>query len=215
LRRHSSWDNPADIIDSCARDFRLNPWDGQKFYIELWFEKDALLGVFERAADRYRLPYFSCRGYGSDSELWAAAQRIKNHGNEHECVVLHFGDHDPSGIDMTRDIEARLELFGARVEVRRLALNMNQIRQYNPPPNPAKETDSRFAGYVEKYGDESYELDALEPEVLVKLVNNEVRPLVNKKKWDAVLATEEENRKQLKSCSTYWPDVVELLDTIE
>ena len=79
-----------------------------------------------------------------------------------EWIVLHFGDHDPSGVDMTRDVRERLSLFSSpykrqprvRVEVKRVALNMDQITQYDPPPNPAKETDSRFAAYKELYGDE-------------------------------------------------------------
>lgn len=215
LRKEPSWSDPAAIVASCAEQFRLNPWLVQQNYVELWFEKDALLGVFERAAERYRLPYFSCRGYSSDSECWGAAQRLRvKHNDGKNCVVLHFGDHDPSGIDMTRDITDRLELFGAHVDVRRMALNMDQVKRYNPPPNPAKESDSRFADYVNKFGDESWELDALEPDVLVTLVNNAVRTLVNKKKWDATLALEETHRAQLSRCSERWSDVCGMLEQI-
>lgn len=57
-------------------------------------------------------------------------------------------------------------MFGASVEVRRLALNMEQVRKYDPPPNPAKVTDSRFAAYCDQFGDESWELDALSPKVV-------------------------------------------------
>lgn len=78
-------------------------------------------------------------------------------------VILHLGDHDPSGIDMTRDISDRLELFGADVEVKRIALNWDQIDEFTPPPNPAKLSDSRAGAYIAEYGDESWELDALEP----------------------------------------------------
>lgn len=87
-------------------------------------------------------------------------------------VILHLGDHDPSGIDMTRDIVARLEVFTdyAGIEVRRVALNMDQVEQYGPPPNPAKLTDSRVGQYIAVYGLDSWELDALEPQVIVDLI---------------------------------------------
>ena len=84
-------------------------------------------------------------------------------------MIIHLGDHDPSGIDMTRDIQERLQMFGADVYVKRVALTMNQIGTYNPPPNPAKITDSRASKYIDEYGNESWELDALEPQVITDL----------------------------------------------
>jgi DNA repair exonuclease SbcCD nuclease subunit len=76
---------------------------------------------------------------------------------------------------MTRDIRDRLELFASghlgwtdanRISVERIALNWDQVEQYSPPPNPAKLTDSRGAGYVACTATSSWELDALEPTVL-------------------------------------------------
>src|SRR5574338_273233 len=140
LQGWNSWYDPKELIDESSYRFKRDLWQNQDFYIEIWFEKDALMGIFERAASKYRIPFFSCRGYASDSEVHVAARRLENYKNS---IILHFGDHDPSGIDMTRDIRDRLSLFGAFPEIRRLALNFEQIKKYNPPPNPAKETDSR------------------------------------------------------------------------
>lgn len=216
LRTKSSWANPQEIVDSCADSFRLDPWERQPYYVELWFEKDALLGVFEAAAEKYRLPFFSCRGYASDSEVWGAAQRLMRKSNQGKQIeILHFGDHDPSGIDMTRDIADRLTLFDGGAVVTRLALNMDQVRKYNPPPNPAKETDSRFADYVKKYGEHSWELDALEPKVLVKLVNDQVEQYIQKRNWSNSLKLEGEYREQLAKCAQHWPKVAEILDEQE
>lgn len=209
LRSLPSWDTPGDIISAVSRQFRLDHWQDQDNYVEVWFEKDALMGVFESAANPLRVPFFSCRGYTSDSEIWSAAQRLRSKRGQ-QPIILHFGDHDPSGIDMTRDIQDRLRLFGAKnIEVRRLALNMNQIRQYDPPPNPAKETDSRFSGYQAEYGDESWELDALEPTVLAKLVKDEVRELVDIEAWDKVRDDEALRRAELRAVRDKWDEVVE------
>jgi hypothetical protein len=81
-----------------------------------------------------------------------------------DVVVLHLGDHDPSGLDMTRDLRDRLSLYSrAAVDVQRVALNMDQVGVFNPPPNFAKESDKRFEAYRRQYGDQCWELDALPP----------------------------------------------------
>lgn len=209
LRKPSSWDSPADIIRSAADSFALDLWSEQDAYVEVWFEKDALLGVFERASKLRRLPMMSCRGYGSDSTWWEAAQRLT--ALNKPCIILHFGDHDPSGLDMTRDIQARLNLFGAFPDIKRLALNMDQVRKYNPPPNPAKESDSRFAEYKAQYGDESWELDALAPDVLVKLVEKEINKHIDDDLWDACLEREQEGKELLGKTAKHWHKLTKVL----
>ena len=216
VRSPSTWVDPADIINTCASQFKLDRWADQPTNVEVWFEKDALLGIFERAALDWRLPLLSCRGYGSDSTYWEAAQRMiaRTKRGRHN-LVLHFGDHDPSGIDMTRDIEARFALFGAIVEVRRLALTIKQVRKYNPPPNPAKETDSRFAGYRDLYGDESWELDALSPDVLVKLVSDEVKKVLDEDKWAESGSVEQAGRDELRVVANHFPAAVKAAAKVE
>ena len=98
--------------------------------------------------------------------------------------IIHLGDHDPSGIDMTRDIEDRIgKVFGASVSVNRIALNMDQVQQYAPPPNPAKVTDSRFEDYLAAFGPESWELDALDPSALVALIEHAVKDKMDPDLW--------------------------------
>ena len=145
--------DPESALAGLANHYREDKWEDQPTHVEVWVEKDALLGVIEKACGKYSTPFFSCRGYTSQSEVWNSAQRLAKmeDPNAHDygqtkkpCVILHLGDHDPSGIDMTRDIQDRMDLFEAdNVVVERIALNMDQIRKFNPPPNPAKITDSR------------------------------------------------------------------------
>lgn len=216
LHRQPSWTDPESIIGVCADSFRLDLWSTQPVRVEVWIEKEALAGVFERVCDDLRIPFFCCRGYTSQSEMWVASQRLRRYRSDgQEPVILHFGDHDPSGIDMTRDITDRLELFsGVGLDPRRLALTMAQIRQYDPPPNPAKETDSRFAGYLKTFGDESWELDALEPAVLAKLVEKKVGTLREDRPWKARLKEENQHRATLAACAAHWSSVVGYLDEI-
>ncbi len=216
LKKLSMWDDPAEIISASARSYRTDKWSSQDYRIEVWIEKEALAGVFERVCNELEIPFFSCRGYTSQSEMWRAARRLKRWERaDFSTVILHFGDHDPSGMDMTRDITDRLHLFGSSVEVRRLALNMNQIDQYTPPPNPAKMTDSRFAGYVQEYGEESWELDALEPQVLSDLVRGDVENLRDDDEWDERVQAQEEERENLTATSDRWTEVCDYLDDEE
>lgn len=192
LRSLGHWGAPSDIIQACADQYKIDIWKNQKNYCEVWIEKDALVGVIEGPCEKYRVPYFACRGYSSQSEQWRAGMRSKSIiRSGRKPVILHLGDHDPSGIDMTRDNRDRISMFAGRdVTVTRLALNMTQVEQYNPPPNPAKSTDSRFEGYVSKYGDESWELDALDPKVIGDLIEDNITDLIDQAQWDTDLIQE-------------------------
>lgn len=183
---HPHWSSGEDFLRKTADYFGLDLWEGQPRRCQVWVEKEALADVVERAAGRWDCSYFPNKGYVSASSIWASAQKMLN-SDCNDWVVLHLGDHDPSGIDMTRDIRDRLDLYSTpyedehtrpEIEIRRIALNMDQIDQYGPPPNPAKVTDSRFATYSAKYGNESWELDALEPSVIVDLIESEIQDVL-------------------------------------
>lgn len=213
------WRDDESVEDALLRlssSFSLEHWDDQEYYVEVWVEKEALAGIFEDVCGRHRIPFFACRGYVSQSEMRAAAVErfiaMENGGKQ--TVILHFGDHDPSGIDMTRDIEDRMELFGSSVQVIRKALNMDQVDEYNPPPNPAKTTDARFAEYLRMYGSRSWELDALDPEVLSGLVRDAFGDYVDLSLWDASRERQAEGRRQLRVLSDRYDEVVEHLDSI-
>lgn len=221
LRELSSWTSPESIIESAASSYHQDWWATQDTYAEVWIEKDALVGVFEGVCNELDVPLFSCRGYASASEVWAAGQRLARKVQRGKQVrVFHFGDHDPSGLDMTRDITDRLITFISRhagpvysdkFRVERVALAMEQIQQYGPPPNPAKITDSRFEGYQREYGDESWELDALEPQVLADLVRSSVEGVIDTDAMDAAKEDERRNRELLDMTASRWWDVVEYL----
>lgn len=211
VKTPSVWDSPASIIRAVASQYQEDPWKDQTYRPEVWIEKDALVGVIEGVCKELRVPYFACRGYASQSEIYDAGKRFRSVGRAGQRpVVLHLGDHDPSGLDMTRDLGDRLSMFAGRtVEVRRLALNMSQIEEYDPPPNPAKDTDARFEGYQNEFGDSSWELDALDPDVISDLIRSELETVIDAAEWASAKAEEVENKKALTATYEYWAEVSE------
>lgn len=214
LRDLAHWESPASIVDAVAAQYREDKWAGQEYRVEAWIEKDALIGVLERACTALDVPYFSCRGYTSQSELWSAARRLMRYRRQgQEPVILHLGDHDPSGIDMTRDISDRLSLFmeGRGPQVDRLALNMDQVERYGPPPNPAKLTDSRAGGYIELHGESSWELDALDPPVITELVEDAVALRRDEAAWREAEEVESARRETLQLISDRFEEVAAMV----
>lgn len=200
----SHWSSPADILRSAAQSYAIDTRADQDDYLEVWVEKDALVGVIEKACTPLDVGYLSCRGYVSQSAMWRAAERFIDAESDSGTVLIHLGDHDPSGIDMTRDIQDRLQMFGSSVEVIRIALNMDQVDQYQPPPNPAKTTDSRYDSYILEHGDESWELDALDPRVLVDLITEVVEGHTDLDKREDLIEEQEKDRKRITKLAANW-----------
>lgn len=199
VRELAHWASPRSIIAACARQYRTDKWNTQTFRPECWIEKDALVGVIEPVCEDLDVACFSCRGYASQSSMFEASERLKDYVYSGQTpVILHLGDHDPSGLDMTRDIRERLALFmGEDIEVRRIALTMAQVRQFNPPPNPAKVTDARAKEYKLLHGPHSWELDALDPATLSQLIRDEVGALRDDVLWDEAVEMEQEGRDRI------------------
>ena len=207
------WENASSILQDTATQFQFDLWEDQDYYLEVWIEKDALVGVIASICESYDVPYLSCRGYTSQSEMWAASQRlIDRELAGKNTVIIHLGDHDPSGIDMTRDIQDRLALFESTVRVERIALTWDQIEEYSPPPNFAKSTDARFTNYEDKYGNESWELDALEPGVIVSLVESSVEYYLDFDRWEKALAKRDTIRSDLNLIANKYDQVSDFIN---
>src|SRR5512135_2093627 len=181
----SEWVSIDSLVNAALRSFRLPRWEGQEYYVEVWVEKAALAGVLSPITYRHHVTLMVNRGYSSASAMKESAERMMFHcsDDERRPILLYLGDHDPSGEDMVRDVRDRLIEFGVeRLEVHKLALTMDQIKKFRPPPNPAKWTDSRAAAYVEKFGEQSWELDALPPRELNRIVEEAILEYLDQEK---------------------------------
>jgi hypothetical protein len=160
-----------------ARDYRLARWFGQKERVVVAVEKQALQGPFEEVCTERGVDLAVCRGYPSVSFLAEAAQRMldEESGDGRSLWILYFGDHDPSGQDIPRAVRERLEgFFNVQFEYHRVALNPDQVDAMNLIPAPVKMTDARASGFVAEHGENVYELDAIEPDVLQSIVRKAI-----------------------------------------
>jgi hypothetical protein len=210
------WEHPREIVEACARQFAIDKWEDQPAHVEVMAEKDAVSGIVEPVCRKLDVPFTANRGYSSMSFMYRRGKEIRRKLLAGKGVlVIYLGDHDPSGLDMDRDVLERLRLFTGiagdcsdeacgdspiedyRLKLMRIALTRKQIDHYQPPPNPAKLTDSRATAYIRNHGDESWELDALEPRVLADLVSRAVKAVRDETLWKAAVAREKAMRETL------------------
>lgn len=189
FNRRERWSGGAEIVEACVKGYHEDMWDNQRGRVFVIVEKEALSGVLDGLCHRLDVPLLAARGYPSGTVLreFALHDLVPAVENGQNITILHLGDHDPSGIDMTRDLTDRINTFaeGHATDIRleRIALNMDQIQAQRPPENPAKTTDSRFREYRRNFGDSSWELDALTPQYLNELVEQHIRDQIDDERW--------------------------------
>lgn len=204
VEMRTRWSSASSIIDACVSSFHMDMWDNQEHRVFVIVEKAALAGVLEPICRKYDVPLLAARGYPSVSIVREMVlEHMTSAMDYQQSIVLHLGDHDPSGIDMTRDLKERISMFAAPYpgympEVKRIALTMKQIEEVRPPPNPAKTSDARFDSYMREFGDESWELDALDPAYITRLVAGHITSFINDDLWAEREALVEEKRNRLK-----------------
>lgn len=201
LRGIADYADPTDWLSRNIDAYAEDIWADQDYYCETWIEKDAALGTVEGVCDKFRVPLFSCRGYPSSSELYYAAKRLERvRRDSRQPIVFYIGDHDPSGLQMTDNASNALATFARtnQIEFRRICLTMDQIDEYDPPENYAKESDSRYNWYVEQTGrDAAWELDALDPIVIADVLSDAIKSVCDKDRFKASVRLEAENWKRL------------------
>lgn len=214
LIRIENYPDPKTFMDKVRQWYAEDLWRHQNVYIEFWVEKEALSGVIERPCNHYRVPYFACKGYPSSSELYLAGRRFRRQLNKgKDCTIFYLGDHDPAGLDMTRNVEVQVNAFARAygdIKVVRLALNMDQIQRLGLAPNAALSSrDSKTPKYIEDYGTtEVWELDALSPAQIDRLIRDAIVGIIpDMEAYERDLAAETLNRKILENIKDKWEAV--------
>ena len=200
-QRPSQWDSINELVSAALSQYRKDRHYSQENYVEIWVEKDALSGIILPITQKYHLNLMVNRGYSSITAMWNASQRFQEQIDDNKnCHIIYLGDHDPSGLDMIRDIRDRMSTFQINnLTVNQIALTQTQIKKYNPPPNPAKENDPRAKWYIERFGNVSWELDALKPQVLTTLLESKIKKLLDLELYHDIVQEENQEKEQLES----------------
>ncbi len=166
MRKPSTHSSLGGFLKRSAETYRRAVWDNQDAYVECWLEKDALAGVLVDVTAPWDVPLMVTRGYASLSYLHSAAEAIAAKGKP--AFLYYFGDHDPSGLDITRAVEEGLREFAPKAEItfERVAVTPGQIESLGLMTRPTKTSDSRSKGFEGG----SVEVDAIPPAQLRKLV---------------------------------------------
>jgi len=190
---------------------------GQDKYVEVWTEKDALLGIFREVVLPYCMRAVVCRGYQSITfiaDFYKRAEQAIMKGQE--PVVLYFGDLDPSGVQMLEatieTLQDELDLWG--VNFKRIALHPEHIAAYNLPNDPTaiKTSDPRYRKYYEKYGDIAVELDALHPADLKDLTRKAIEAEID---MDQFNDQETQEAEDIEEVEVFRERVINAIDEIQ
>jgi hypothetical protein len=204
-RQLTHWETPQEIIDSAVDSYHIDLQENQDYHIELFCEKDTVVNIIEQIAQKYDIPLTSNRGYSSLTNLYNLAKRMDKSCKP--CIILYFGDHDPSGLDMVRDIEKKIKLFtkySIRFSVVPCALSMEQITKLVLVPDCTKEGDKRSPDYVSKFGNRTWELDALDPEILAHITEESILKFMNMSKFNEKRGQLERERDALHSAQWFF-----------
>jgi hypothetical protein len=193
----NDFEDIQDLVKAALQSYRLPRWEGQGWYIELWCEKDAVSNILSPMADKYHIVQMVNRGYSSQSAMHDTALRFLVQEDKKHKALLYLGDHDASGEDMVRDIRDRMAMFGVNLTVNKVALTFQQVKEYNLLPNPAKLTDTRSKAYIQKFGNESWELDALPPDVLHQMIEKAILEVLDVKAMKKIIEKEQTDKEFL------------------
>jgi hypothetical protein len=199
LKGVSHVDGPPQAIKDMLADYALDLWANQDWRPEVWIEKKSLEGVISNICTRLRVDFFATAGYSSVTETWQAGQRFLDYIHKGQRpIIFYLGDHDPSGIDMTRHVQETVSTFvGQQINVVRIALNMDQVEAGGYPPNPAKLSDSRATAYIDRFGYESWELDVFTPDEMQDIIAKAILPIRDQTKWDEMVEEETQDKRLL------------------
>jgi hypothetical protein len=193
MRKSQSFHGLEHALYQTALAYRRAVWANQAAYVEVWLEKDALAGVLMEETDAWDVPLMVTRGYPSLTFLHSAAEQIA--AEDKPCFLYYFGDFDPSGVDIPRQVEKNLRTLAPNADLRfeRIAVNEDQIVTWNLPTRPTKRTDARSRHFK----GESVEVDAIPPDQLRVLAANAIQQHIDDSALHLLRVAEQSERELL------------------
>jgi hypothetical protein len=193
----------AKVVElSYRRDF----WAHQPQRVIVLSEKATVAGILRPVLDDSGVPFFAAHGFNSATKVYELARETER--DQRQYVFLYVGDYDCSGMHMSEvDLPERLERYGAvGFHFERIALTEFDIGDL--PCFSAKEADPRYDWYVENYGDEAWELDAMDPNDLRERVRAEISQYVDPPAWERHKLVEAAEQETVKMIATKMAEAI-------
>jgi hypothetical protein len=195
------------VLNDTRRDYRKDPWQEIPEYVQLWIEKNALVGVLEPVTREFDVRLMAAVGYSSISFLHEAAVDLNNLSCP--IYIYHLGDLDPSGAQAAEAIEKDLRGFAPEADIHfeRIAITPEQLIEFGLQAalRPTKRQDPRYRWFVERYravdvlqgGHLSCELDAIRPTDLRDLVRKRIERHLPRMRLDLINVRGEQEKLKL------------------
>ncbi|MBA2692324.1 MAG: hypothetical protein H0U65_07510 [Rubrobacter sp.] len=192
---YARFDGPEDFAGHAAGIYRKDYWMESPVRVEVWVEKDAMAGKLKPVVTgEYGLDLYVSRGFASETYLQEAAAHIRSDGRP--TYVYLLTDFDASGMNIAETVERRLveEAGEVGVSVERLAAMPEQIKEYGLITQPVTRSDSRARKFIERYGTETAELDAIPASEIRRLVGEAIERHMDSRRLEVMRMIEREER---------------------
>jgi hypothetical protein len=197
----SMWRNGAQFARGYF--YRRDLWQTQSKTVELWAEKGTVRGLLWPVLAKLGVGFRVMHGFTSATSAW----EVCNQGNDDRPpVALYVGDWDPSGMCMTeQDLPRRIAEYGGHhIELKRIALTAEQTGPLQSFSVETKRGDPRYKWFKKTYGDQCWELDAMDPRRLRDLVEAEINALIVRPLWQQQEAIQEREKQSIEIQLRHW-----------
>lgn len=204
------WEDTAAFTESVMRGYRRDYWNNQPRHVEVWVEKDAIIGSIEPITSELGVIIRVGRGYVSTTKVHDIAEYF--HTIRKPITVFYLGDHDPSGKNIEVDLYQRLIDSCCFFEFERLAIFGEDIKSFNLPPLRIKDTDTRASKFKDEHGSQCVELDALPPDELRSRLQTAIVQLIDIVQWNRDISVEKAEFESIQRTVDIWKNLPKVQD---
>lgn len=201
----------AEYARTIKRIYRKDYWKTQPRYVELWVEKDAIIGAIQNVTDELGIMVHVGRGFLSTTKAHEIAEHFKSirYSEPDKIIeVFYLGDHDPEGRVIERDLKKRIRGYmTSGFGLTRLAIHKADIKKFHLPPQKIKDSSANAAKFRKKHGEQTVELDALPPTELRKRIRDAVEQCINRELWDRAVGVEDAELASIQSFADTWSEM--------
>ena len=193
------FDSIEDCIDSAVNAFRYDRWKDGKYYIEMWAEKMGTAHILYPLAVEYGLTIQNCGGFKGITE--DIAMRFTEREDK-KCIIIYFGDYDPSGLSMDMSIKNQLSMWGCNISFERCLLTLEDTetlprKALSKGERNKLENDPRTPDFKAKHNGKVFqvEMDVLDNEMIIARAEEQVLKYIPKD-FTKILNREEAEKKR-------------------